>query len=123
LELIDIFLCSNAILEQKRLLEKRSTRAAFRKVERQSASLIVHRGSSSYRSGLTDTLSKLSWIFGFDDELRNSQVYDRAWRSSVRTGLRLDQALRLGSPTANEDGQQVPGNPELPEEVKVLLLG
>lgn len=110
---------SNALLEQKRLLEQKTTRAAFRKVEQDSASLIVLRDTSSYRSTLTDSLSKLSWVFGFDDELNSSRVYGRAWRNNLRKTRQLEEALKVFSPTAEE--------PEIPEsgnqEVKVLLLG
>lgn len=58
-----ILFCSNALSEQKSLLQKSSTRKLFRKVEHDSALLIALRDADSLLSCQTDTLSKLSMIF------------------------------------------------------------
>jgi len=100
-------LYSNAVVDQRQLLEKKSTRTAIDKVERDSASLIVQRDSSSLRTYYTDNLSKLSLAFGFDNELRNSKVYDRAWRNTLISSLRLRKAAKLNPSTGDRPAEQL----------------
>jgi hypothetical protein len=102
-------------------LEQKSTRAVFRKVETDSASLIVLRDASSSRSVVSDTLSKLSWVFGFDKELRSSKVYDRAWRNNLRKYRHLEDALKLVLPPPEEHQQE--GEVLGSRELNVVLLG
>ncbi|KAK4207214.1 putative guanine nucleotide-binding protein alpha-2 subunit [Rhypophila decipiens] len=110
---------SNTLLEQKQLLQKKSTRVVFRVVERDSASLIVHRDANSFQSAATDNLSKLSRLFGFDDELLSSKVYERAWRSTIRLTLRLEKTTRPDRTTVKRYEQVGGCKPEF----KILLLG
>jgi len=104
---------SNALAEQKKLLEKKSTRTAISRVEKDSASLIVHRDDGSLRSTFTDNLSKISRVFNFDADLLGSKVYDRAWRINIKTSLRAPK-VTVTQPTLDRYSK---------EDVKVLLLG
>jgi hypothetical protein len=53
-----------------------------------SASLFVHRDSSSFISRWSDNLSKFSVRFDFDRELFVTSVYEKVFRSSVKDSLR-----------------------------------
>ncbi|KAI9683519.1 MAG: hypothetical protein M1822_006059 [Bathelium mastoideum] len=74
--------------EQKAFLEKSSTRKAFEKVANDSASLIIHRDASSFRSIYSDSWSKLSMKFTFDNQLFGSKVYQQFVRGSLKVALR-----------------------------------
>ena len=86
---------SNALIEQKKMLEKKSTRIVIAKVEKDSASLILQRDDGSLFTAWTDNLSKLSRIFPFDSELLATKVYNRAWRNAIRFSLRTKRGTRL----------------------------
>ncbi|EXJ67286.1 guanine nucleotide-binding protein subunit alpha, other [Cladophialophora psammophila CBS 110553] len=112
------------ISEQKGLLEKSSTRNVLRRMELDSASLLVHRDSASLISQWTDNLSKLSAIFSFDRELFVSKIYERAFRGSIKESLRRQQ----GDTQAKVRSQAIDRGLEqdsrrLRRECKVLLLG
>ena len=114
---------SNAINEQKRLLEQKSTRAAIDIVKRDSASLVVHRDTSLCSTTHTDKLSKVSRVFGFKDELRSSKVNNRAWRSTFIS------SLPLRTEPANPDAATVDRYRSLSEvgwedlTINIILLG
>lgn len=77
-------MCSEAISEQKIMLEKTSTRKIFQRVKDNTSSLYVQRDSTSICSRCTDNLSKLSKKFEFDRELFISKVYEKALRGSMK---------------------------------------
>jgi hypothetical protein len=77
--------------EQSRLLEKPRTRRVLQRVKVDSASLFVHRDSSSFKSKMTDNLSKMSVVFDFDPEVFSSGVYHRVFRGSLKHRLRQQQ--------------------------------
>lgn len=133
---------SKSISEQKSLLERSSTRKALRRVRNDSAflivhhdtdsrrvrndsaSLIVHRDTDSLISRMTDSLSKLSIIFSFDQELFISKVYEWAFRGSLKETLRQQQ----DDPEARKrsraiDRHIVEDSRCLRREYKALLLG
>lgn len=64
-------------------------------MELDSASLIVHRDSSSFISRWSDNFSKISIRFDFDRDLFITHVYERAFRNFMRgfTSRRSDLAL------------------------------
>jgi hypothetical protein len=67
-------------------------------VELDSASLFVHRDSSSFISRWSDSLSKLSIRFEFDRELFVTKVYERWLRSTVKDSLqRRQESLQQGN--------------------------
>jgi len=101
---------SNALTEQKKVLERKSTRTAIAKVEKDSASLIVQHDDGSFLTASTDNLSKLSRIFPFDSELLASKVYDRIWRHTVRLQLRTKRGTKSLAPAS-----EVPGETSSPE--------
>jgi hypothetical protein len=78
-------------MNQKQLLEKPKTRKVLQRVKADSASLFVHRDTASFKSKMTDNLSKMSLIFEFDSEVFYSQVYHRVFRGSLKTRLRQQQ--------------------------------
>ena len=73
------------------LLEKSSSRKVFKRVKDDTASLYVHRDTSSIYTGCTDTLSKISLVFKFDRDLFVTKVYERALRGSLKANLRRQQ--------------------------------
>ncbi|RYP89224.1 hypothetical protein DL770_004522 [Monosporascus sp. CRB-9-2] len=108
--------------EQKMLLEQPRTRGVFRKIERDTESMIVHRDKDSILSRYTDNFSKFSMVFDFDHELFISRVYDRVLRASLKGAVRREQAAdrpsgapqldpNLGALSASENNQPstVPG--------------
>ncbi|EAQ90143.1 hypothetical protein CHGG_06762 [Chaetomium globosum CBS 148.51] len=86
-----------------------------------SASLIVLRDATSYRSVASDALSKLSWVFGFDKQLRGSTVYGRAWRNNLKKSRECEEASRLIVPPPEE--QQQTGESLRGREFNIILLG
>jgi hypothetical protein len=77
--------------EQKLLLEKPRTRRILRNAKADSASLFVHRDTTSRMSRLTDNLSKMSVVFDFDPVVFSSNVYHRVFRGSLKNSLRQQQ--------------------------------
>lgn len=114
---------SNALLDQKKLLVKKSTRSVISKVEKDSASLIVHRDDGSLRTAFTDNLSKISRVFQFDADLLSSKIYGRAWRSSLTMSLRSPKAMPQQFTIAGGSGAVVPTTGNVSTEVRILLLG
>ena len=106
------------------MLEKSSTRKVLRRMEIDTASLVVHRDTDSFITRMTDNLSNLSAVFTFDRELFVSKVYERALRGSVKESLRIQQ----GDPKARKRSQAIDRELEsdsrrLRRECKLLLLG
>lgn len=92
------------ITQQKAVLEKKSARKIITKVQKDSASLIVHRGdSSSLLSRITDTGSRLSVKFAFDRKLWATDVYSKYAQRAMKNEIRSRQE---GHPSLN---------PRLPE--------
>ena len=88
---------SKTLSEQKRLLEKSSSRKTFQKTKIDSASLIVLRDDSSFITRLTDNFSKLSLVFDFDPQLFSSTVYQRHVRGTLKEHI-LRQRTQLNEP-------------------------
>jgi hypothetical protein len=66
------------------LLQNAQSRKIIGRVEIDSASLFVHRDSSSLLTSWTDNLSRWSVRFGFDRELFVTRVYEKVIRKSLR---------------------------------------
>jgi hypothetical protein len=77
--------------EQKQLLEKPRTRRVLQRAKADSASLFVHKDSTSMKSRWTDNLSKVSRVFDFDPEVFSTGVYHRVFRGSLKYRLRQQQ--------------------------------
>ncbi|GIC94610.1 guanine nucleotide-binding protein alpha-2 subunit [Aspergillus udagawae] len=77
--------------EQKALLVRSSSRRVFRQMNSDSASLMVHRDTTSIATQITDHLSKVSVAFSFDREVFTSNVYERFFRGLTRRVLRYPQ--------------------------------
>jgi hypothetical protein len=77
--------------EQKQLLEKSKTRSILLSARADSASLFVHLDATSFRSRLTDSLSKMSKVFDFDSAVFSTGVYHRVFRGSLKYRLRHQQ--------------------------------
>ncbi|KAK1751560.1 ankyrin repeat-containing domain protein [Echria macrotheca] len=104
---------SISLAEQKAILEKPVVRRALRRVEADTASLIVHRDIDSLRSYSTSAWSSmsrlsatlrrpLSVVFDFDQELFPSDIYRRVFKGSVRESLQQQQGetpVRLSKAT------------------------
>lgn len=86
------------------MLERTAVRRSFRKIERDSASLLVLRDSSSFRSSYTDTLSKLSIVFAFDAQILASRIYHRAFQSNLTFALKAWRKRRDGMILSDESG-------------------
>jgi len=92
------------ISEQQILLEKSSSRKAFKQIKDDSSSLYVNGDAASFYSRCTNNLSKISMVFQFDRELFVSKVYERALRGSLKESLRrrpadvesIDEPLAFG---------------------------
>lgn len=74
--------------DQKRLLERPRTRRILRSAKADSESLFVHQDTGSFKSRLTDNLSKMSVVFDFDPAVFSSGVYHRVFRGSLKYSLR-----------------------------------
>jgi hypothetical protein len=108
--------------EQKILLNS-STRKAICRVEKDSASLIVHRDAGSMHTSYTDNLSKLSAVFTFDGELFTSKIYERAFRVSLKDLLR-QRRDRPSMPTRVDEIDAAPRAHSKARtlEIEILLL-
>jgi hypothetical protein len=84
--------------EQKQLLEKPKTRSILLSARTDSASLFVHQDAASFRSRLTDSLSKMSNVFDFDSAVFSTSVYHRVFRGSLKYRLRQQQEQQKLSP-------------------------
>jgi hypothetical protein len=74
--------------EQKQLLERPKTRSILQSARADSASLFVHQDATSFKSRLTDSLSKMSKVFDFDTVVFSTSVYHRVFRGSLKYRLR-----------------------------------
>ncbi|KAK4197393.1 putative guanine nucleotide-binding protein alpha-2 subunit [Triangularia verruculosa] len=133
---------TKSLSEQRRLLEEPTTRTAIAAMEKDSASLIVHGDRASICTADTDTLSRLSAIFPFDNQLLTTKVYGRAWRTALLDRVQRRHRRAVSDVTTTVPSEE-PGlltapilvaqnrSPEIPlptsssskPKVKVLLLG
>ncbi|KAK4176597.1 putative guanine nucleotide-binding protein alpha-2 subunit [Triangularia setosa] len=133
---------TKSLSEQRQLLEAPTTRTAIAAMENDSASLIVHEDRTSICTVETDTMSRLSAIFPFDNQLLNTKVYGRAWRTTLlgrvprrsrRTVSDVAMIPAEGFLTIPRNSDQnrrnstsnIPISPHPPNKskIKVLLLG
>ncbi|KAK0664639.1 putative guanine nucleotide-binding protein alpha-2 subunit [Cercophora samala] len=135
---------TKSLSEQRELLEAPTTRTAIAAMEQDSASLIVHEDRTSICTVETDTMSRLSAIFPFDNQLLTTKVYGRAWRTtflnrgpktsrrtlSEATTILPTEKRMMTVPMQLEHSRRnstsnIPVNPPLPtnSKVKILLLG
>lgn len=94
--------------DQKRLLERPRSRRILKSSKPNSDSLLVNQDTTSFRSRLTDNLSKMSMIFDFDAAVFSTDVYHRAFRRSHKFRLR-QQRLQ---PFARNQAHDVESNDE-----------
>lgn len=94
--------------EQKTLLRDSKTRKVIGRVELDSASLFVHRDSSSFISRWSDNLSKFSIRFDFDRELFVTKVYEKVFRGSVKDSLLRQHGLTRQENNKVSTKQQTP---------------
>ncbi|KAF2730470.1 hypothetical protein EJ04DRAFT_500503 [Polyplosphaeria fusca] len=85
---------SKTATEQKQLLERRSNRHVFRRLQDDSSSLRALDDNASTISYVTDNLSRLSLKFGFDAEIFRSRVYERVMRGSMKSLIRRPAITR-----------------------------
>ena len=108
--------------EQRSLLQESKTRKDIGLMKLDSASLFVHRDSSSFISRWSDNLSKISLCFGFDRELFGTRVYERVFRGAVKASIR-----KLGGHKFEENSgfiTRIQRNPWRGRELQsVFLLG
>ncbi|KAF2121297.1 hypothetical protein BDV96DRAFT_640692 [Lophiotrema nucula] len=117
--------------EQRVILEKSTTRRALGRAKTESASLLVLRDTNSISSKWTDTMSKLSVVFVFDQELFKTKVYSRVLRGSFKEVLRRQREPTVGGLTQREarlrsiaiDNQIKRDKMRLSQDVECLLLG
>ncbi|KAM7201197.1 G-protein alpha subunit domain containing protein [Naviculisporaceae sp. PSN 640] len=92
--------CNTTMLsKQKVLLEDSDTRKVFKKMEDDTASLLVHRDVDSLVTGTATSItsSKRSIIFDFDSKLFTTRIYQRWIRGSVKKSLLQQQYEKLGT--------------------------
>lgn len=77
--------------DQKRLLERPRSRRVLRSAKTDTDSLFVHQDTDSFKSRLTDNLSKMSVVFDFDPAVFSSGVYYRVFQGSLKYRLRQQQ--------------------------------
>lgn len=78
----------NAIEDQRKVLQQPEAIQVFQQMDRDTASLIVHRDSDSIITATSASSSKWSVQFAFDSELFITRVYDRWIRklATIRNG-------------------------------------
>ena len=81
---------SASVTEQKTELARSRTRKIIKGMQEDS-SLYVHRDAASFRSYYTDTLSKWSRAFSFDNAILSSVVYQRVFRGLMKESFRQTQ--------------------------------
>ncbi|KAJ4369823.1 Guanine nucleotide-binding protein alpha-2 subunit [Neocucurbitaria cava] len=77
-------LSCTTLFEQKRSIKKLHSSRGIKRAKYDSASLTGLRDSSSFASKWSDTLSKFSLEFEFDPVIFSSDVYQRAFRKSLK---------------------------------------
>lgn len=95
----------NAIEEQNRILQQPKVVRVFRKMDRDTASLIVHRDADSIVTASSVSSSKWSVQFTFDKELFITRVYERWIR-------------RLATPPRTHQGQSNTNKESFPENLE-----
>ncbi|KAK4210542.1 G-protein alpha subunit-domain-containing protein [Rhypophila decipiens] len=96
--------CNTTMLsKQKGLLEESTTRRIFKKMEDDTASLLVHRDVDSLLAGTATSIrsSKRSIVFDFDSTLFLSRIYQRWIRGSVKKALLEQQNDKSAMPVSN----------------------
>ncbi|SMR57025.1 unnamed protein product [Zymoseptoria tritici ST99CH_1E4] len=90
---LTVFSCTTAS-QKENILKSKSTRKLMTRLEKDTASLIVHRDDrSSIRSRMTglSSASKFSTVFAFDKEMWLTDVYDRFIRHTVKENARAQK--------------------------------
>ncbi|KAF5975484.1 GNA-3 g alpha subunit GNA-3 [Fusarium coicis] len=98
---------SNALVEQTRILQQPKLVQALQDMDRDTASLIVHRDSDSIITATSVSSSRWSVQFAFDRELFISKVYDK-WIRKLATTRRANTHSTEDS--AQRDHQQISNN-------------
>ncbi|KAL4884618.1 hypothetical protein BJY04DRAFT_215081 [Aspergillus karnatakaensis] len=88
--------------EQKALLVRSSSRKVLRQINADTASLMVHRDTSSVATQMTENMSKLSVTFSFDREIFASSVYGRFFRGLTKRVVRSRPSDSTPRPIAND---------------------
>ncbi|KAH7139506.1 G-protein alpha subunit-domain-containing protein [Dendryphion nanum] len=110
----------NTMAEQKQLLEKPKTRKLLGRAKSDSASLLVLRDNTSFISRCTDNLSKLSAVFGFDDQLFSSGIYRNAARRSLKESIRKGHRKSQSAPSSIPLLSPITETQELTQRILVL---
>ncbi|KAJ4288572.1 Guanine nucleotide-binding protein alpha-2 subunit [Kalmusia sp. IMI 367209] len=92
--------------DQGRMLERPKSRRVLERARDSSSSLIVYRDLASISSKSTDNLSKVSMMFGFDQELLSSKVYGRLLRGFHRQMLK-QRHVHSGSGMLDQESASV----------------
>ncbi|KAH7411697.1 hypothetical protein DE146DRAFT_250965 [Phaeosphaeria sp. MPI-PUGE-AT-0046c] len=100
--------------DQKRFLERPRSRRVLRSAKADSESLLVHQDTTSFKSRLTDNLSKMSMVFDFDPAVFSSGVYHRVFRGSLKYRLRQQQR-RPYTRDQSDDAESNDGSDDLTE--------
>ncbi|CZR37507.1 GNA-3 g protein alpha subunit GNA-3 [Fusarium proliferatum ET1] len=98
---------SNALEEQTRILQQPKIIQALEVMDRDTASLIVHRDSDSIVTATSVSSSRWSVQFAFDRELFISKVYDK-WIRRLATTRR--SSSHRSEDTTQQDHQQISNN-------------
>ncbi|KAF5675861.1 GNA-3 g alpha subunit GNA-3 [Fusarium circinatum] len=98
---------SNALEEQTRILQQPKVIQALEDMDRDTASLIVHRDSDSIITATSVSSSRWSVQFAFDRELFITKVYDK-WIRKLATARRSNS--HRSEDTTQQDHQQLSNN-------------
>ncbi|KAF5625049.1 GNA-3 g alpha subunit GNA-3 [Fusarium sp. NRRL 52700] len=98
---------SNALEERTKILQQPKLVRALKDMDRDTASLIVHRDSDSTITATSVSSSRWSVQFAFDRELLISKVYDK-WIRMLATTRRAH--THFTEDTAQRDHQQISNN-------------
>lgn len=90
---------SKSLARQQEILGNSSVRKRINTVQRDTASLISLADSSSFLSRDTEKSSKLSMLFGFDEELFTSKPYKSLIRKTVKFSIRSQKLRSLSGPS------------------------
>nr|RBQ96769.1 hypothetical protein FVER53263_20490 [Fusarium verticillioides] len=96
---------SNALEEQTRILQQPKIIQALEDMDRDTASLIVHRDSDSIITATSVSSSRWSVQFAFDRELFITKVYDK-WIRKLATTRRSNRHGSEDTTSASTDKQQ-----------------
>ncbi|KAF5611414.1 GNA-3 g alpha subunit GNA-3 [Fusarium subglutinans] len=98
---------SNALEEQTRILQQPKIIQALEDMDRDTASLIVHRDSDSIITATSVSSSRWPVQFAFDRELFITKVYDK-WIRKLATARRSNS--HRSKDTTQQDNQQISNN-------------